>query len=263
MTEFTSIELKIEDGLARVTLNQPERGNPIDGVFCHDLRVLAARLAAMRDLRAVLITAKGRVFSVGGDIRSFSASREKIPGLVQDWTADLHSALARLRRIDAPVIVSLHGNVAGGSVSFMAFADVVLAARQAKLSAAFSMIGFCADSGSTVSLSERMGVSRAKRFLLLSETLTAEEAQAAGLVDFVHDAADLEAATEAMAQRLANGPTLAYGKIKETMRTVTTSTLESQLEDEAQALAWVAATDDAWEGITAFGEKRAPKFKGR
>ncbi|MFP1644666.1 enoyl-CoA hydratase/isomerase family protein [Pontitalea aquivivens] len=263
MTDFTSIDLKIENGFARVTLNQPDRGNPIDGAFCRDIRVLAAQLAAMPDLRAVLITAKGRVFSVGGDIRSFSSSRENISRLVQDWTADLHSGLARLRRINAPVIVSVHGNIAGGSVSFMAFADVVLTARNIKISAAFSMIGFCADSGSTVSLSERMGVARAKRFLLLSETLTAEEAQAAGLVDFVHDAEELEAATEALAKKLANGPTRAFGKIKETMRTVNSSTLESQLEDEAQALAEIAASDDAWEGITAFGEKRAPRFTGR
>lgn len=263
MTEFSTIELKIEDGLARVTLNQPDRGNPLDGAVSRDLRNLAVKLTTMPDLRAVLLTAKGRFFSVGGDIRSFAQDRSKVPAIVQDWTNDLHVALARLRRINAPIIASVHGNVAGGSVSLVAFADVVLSAREAKFSAAFSMIGFCADSGSTVSLSERMGVSRAKRFLLLSETLTAEEAQAAGLVDFVHDAAELEAATEAVARRLANGPTLAYGKIKETLRTANSSTLESQLEDEAQALAAIAATDDAWEGITAFTEKRQPKFRGR
>lgn len=263
MADYSSIEVTFEDGLARVTLNQPERGNPMDGAFCRDMRRLAVDLTTRADLRAVLISARGRFFSVGGDIKSFARDRAAIPAIVQDWTADLHSALARLRRINAPVIASVHGMVAGGSVSLVAFADVVLAARDTRFTSAFASIGFCADCGSSVSLSERMGVARAKRFLLLAETLTADEALAAGLVDFLHDPADLATAAEAMARRLAGGPTLAFGAIKRTLRTVNSGTLESQLEDEAQALAAIAASDDAWEGLTAFGEKRAPDFKGR
>lgn len=263
MSDYSSIEVTCQDGLARVVLNQPERGNPIDGAFCRDMRKLAVDLTTRKDLRAVLITARGRFFSVGGDIKSFAKDRAAVPAIVQDWTTDLHPALARLRRINAPVIASVHGLVAGGSVSVVAFADVVIAARDTRFTSAFASIGFCADSGSTVSLSERMGVARAKRFLMLAETLTADEALAAGLVDFLHDPAELEAATEAMAHRLATGPTLAFGAIKRTLRTVNGSTLESQLEDEAQALATIAASDDAWEGLTAFGEKRAPNFKGR
>lgn len=263
MTVYNTLRLEIDDGLARVTLTEAARGNPIDGPFCADLRALAVELSHRTDVRAVLLTAEGRFFSVGGDIRSFVKDRAALPGIVKDWTSDLHPAIARLQRMDAPVVCAVHGDVAGGSVSLAAFSDVLFAAEGVKFNAAFSMIGFCADSGTTLSLSARMGLSRAKRFLLLSETLTATEAQAAGLVDFVTAPGDLMAQAETCARRLAAGPTLAYGAIKRTILSARTNGMETQLEDEAQALARLAATDDAWEGLTAFAARRKPAFTGR
>ncbi len=263
MTVYNTLRLEIDDGLARVTLTEAARGNPIDGPFCADMRTLAVELSHRQDVRAVLLTAEGRFFSVGGDIRSFVKDRAALPGIVKDWTSDLHPAIARLQRMDAPVVCAVHGDVAGGSVSLTAFADVLFAAEGVKFNAAFSMIGFCADSGTTLSLSARMGPARAKRFLLLSETLTATEAQAAGLVDFVTAPDALMAEAEACARRLAAGPTLAYGAIRRTILSARTNGMETQLEDEAQALARLAATDDAWEGLTAFASRRKPAFSGR
>ena len=125
------------------------------------------------------------------------------------------------------------------------------------------MIGFCADSGSTISLSNRMGLSRAKRFLLLSEAIDAKEALATGLADYVVPAAELTAKAETIALKLANGPTLAYGSIKRTIQSARTEPFETQLEHEAQALAALSMTEDAREGLTAFSERRKPVFKGR
>src|SRR5690606_31748502 len=127
-----------------------------------------------------------------------------------------------------PVVTAVHGDVAGGSVSLVAFSDIVYAAETVKLSAAFSMIGYCADSGSSISLSNRMGYSRAKRFLLLSETLTANEALDAGLVDFVTSPEDLAAAAEKTAMKLARGATQAYGAIKRTMMSARIQGFEAQ-----------------------------------
>lgn len=263
MLKLNTMSLSLENGLARVVLDRPDLGNAIDGAFCRDVNELSVELSSNPEVRAVLLTANGRFFSVGGDIRTFTKDRQALPGLVKQWTADLHMGIARLQRMNAPVVTAVHGDVAGGSVSLVAFSDIVYAAETVKLSAAFSMIGYCADSGSSISLSNRMGYSRAKRFLLLSETLTANEALEAGLVDFVTSPEDLAAAAEKTALKLARGATQAYGAIKRTMMSARIQGFEAQLEDEAQNLAILAAGDDAWEGLTAFAERRKPEFKGR
>lgn len=258
-----SLTCNIEDGIARVRLTQAERGNPFDGPFCRDMCDLATELSCRDDVRAVLLTAEGRFFSVGGDIRSFTKDLSQLPRIVKAWTADVHMAIVRLQRMNAPVVCAVHGDVAGGAVSLAAMSDILIAAEGVKFNAAFSMIGFCADSGSTVSLTNRMGLSRAKRFLLLSEVLEAREAAAAGLVDYVVPAAELSAKAEELARTLAAGPTLAYGAIKRTIMSARHDSFEAQLEHEAQSLSALASTEDAREGLMAFAERRKPRFKGR
>lgn len=260
---LTSMQCTVSDGVARITLGAPERGNPIDGTFCRELKEVVSRLSEQADVRAVLLTASGKYFSVGGDIKAFARKREELPAIVKLWTADLHSAIARLMRMKAPVVAAVQGSVAGGSVSLVAAADIVYAAEGVSFSAAFPAIGFSADSGSTVTLSQRMGLARAKRFLMLAESLDAAEAQRAGLVDFVTNSERLMQEAEAMARKLAAGPTLAYGGIKRTMLSARVQGVESQLEEEAQTLATIAASDDASEGISAFTDRRAPVFRGR
>ena len=258
-----SLSCRIDGGLARVVLTEAERGNPIDGQLCADLCDVSVELSCRPDVRAVLLTAEGRFFSVGGDIRSFVKDLTQLSRIVKKWTADVHMAISRFQRMNAPVVCAVHGDVAGGSVSLAAMSDVLVAAEGVKFNAAFSMIGFCADSGSTISLSNRMGLSRAKRFLLLSEAIDAKEALATGLADYVVPAAELTAKAETIALKLANGPTLAYGSIKRTIQSARTEPFETQLEHEAQALAALSMTEDAREGLTAFSERRKPVFKGR
>lgn len=258
-----TLRCSIDGGLARVVLTQAERGNPMDGPLCRDFCDLSVELSCRDDVRAVLLTAEGRFFSVGGDIRSFVKDLSQLPRIIKAWTADVHMAIGRLQRMNAPVVCAVHADVAGGAVSLAALSDVLVAAEGVKFNAAFVMIGFCADSGSTVSLSNRMGLARAKRFLLLSEVLEASEAKEAGLVDFVVPAAELNARAEEVARKLAAGPTLAYGAIKRTMLSARTEAFETQLEHEAQALASLASTQDALEGLRAFADRRKPVFHGR
>ena len=253
----------IENGIAHVRLTQAERGNPFDGPFCRDMCDLSVELSCRDDVRAVLLVADGRFFSVGGDIRSFTKDLSQLSRIVKSWTADVHMAITRFQRMNAPVVCAVHGDVAGGAVSLVAMSDMVFAAEGVKFNAAFSMIGFCADSGSTISLTSRMGFSRAKRFLILSEVLEAKDALDVGLVDYVVPAAELNASAEKMAANLAAGPTLAYGAIKRTMLSARYQGLEAQLEAEAQALAELASSEDAREGLTAFSQRRKPEFKGR
>lgn len=263
LPDLSTIECSLEAGLARVVLDEPERGNPIDGTFCREIKDLADALSESDQVRAVLLTARGRFFSVGGDVKTFAQDRAALPRVIKAWTTDLHAAIARLMRMPAPVVAAVQGDVAGGSVSFVACADIVYAADTVKFTGAFPALGFSADSGSTITLSQRMGFSRAKRFLLMSETMDARAALDCGLVDFVTPRDRLMAEAEATAKTFAAGATRAYGGIKQLMMKARTHGLESQMEDEAQTLAVVSRSDDAWEGIRAFVEKRRPEFKGK
>ncbi|MBL6749531.1 MAG: enoyl-CoA hydratase/isomerase family protein [Nevskia sp.] len=259
---YESIELTVADGLARLTLNQPQEGNPFNARFCQDIKLAANELSSRADVRAVLLRANGKFFSVGGDVRMFSRNLDELPRLIKEWTADLHVGLARLARMNAPIVCAVHGTAAGGAVALVASCDLVYCARSAMLGAAYSQIGYSCDAGSSFALASRMGIARARRFLILGEMLTAEQAGQAGLVDQVLDDETVVAEAEKAALRLSQGPTRAYGEIRRLLARSLGRELESQLEEEAQALARVAASQDAREGITAFVEKRRPRFRG-
>ena len=251
-----------EAGLATLTLNDARRGNPFDLAFSGRLRDLVLGLEGDPAVRAVLIRATGRYFSVGGDIQKMIADPDGVPAFARRISADLHVAMTRLARMDAPVVVEVQGPAAGGAVGFLAQADFVLASEAASFTAAFPTIGFCADSGATVALPARMGHARARHFLMLSETLDARAALAAGLVDEVWSADELPGKARALARRLAEGPTRAYGAIRRTLARARVRELEAALEDEIAELAQLAATEDSREGIRAFAERRPPVFRG-
>lgn len=259
----SSFDCTIDDGLAHIVLNQPERGNPIDGRFCREFGLGIAELSERADVRAVLLSARGRLFSVGGDLRSLMQQDEALPSTIKAWTADLHVAIARMVRMRAPVVAAVHGNVAGGSVSLMAAADLVVLAESARISAAFSRIGFSPDSGSTTTVTRRIGIARARRFFLLGETLDAATALSLGLADFVVPDGAVQSEAARLARELAAGPTEAFGAIKRLFSRTNDQSFESQLEEEAQTLAAISRTADAREGITAFVEKRKPAFTGK
>ena len=259
----TSFECTIAEGLAHIVLTQPSRGNPIDGVFCREFNLAMAELSEREDVRAVLISAQGRLFSVGGDLVALADSGEALPRTVKHWTADLHAAIVRMVRMRSPVVVAVQGNVAGGSVSLMAAGDIVVIGKSARIAAAFARIGFTPDSGSTTTVMRRMGPARSRRFFLMSETLDADAALAAGLVDVVAGDDEVLKQAETIARELAAGPTQAFGGIKRLFLQAPNRPLESQMEEEAQTLAAISRTQDAREGVKAFREKRKPKFTGK
>jgi len=260
---YETIELVVNDGLAHLTLNQPDLGNPFNAVFCREFGQVANELAGREDVRVVLLSARGNFFSVGGDLGMFSRDLDAMPNAVREGTAGLHMGMARLLRLNAPIVVCVHATAMGGAVSVLSNCDLVYSARSARFGAAYSHIGFTCDLGASFGLASRMGLARARRFLLLGEVLDAVEAERTGLVDYVVDDAEVNAQAEQAAVRLSRGPTLAYGEVRRVMARSLGQAFEAQLEDEAQALARVAASQDAREGITAFLEKRRPMFKGR
>lgn len=258
-----AIRLDMSGPLARLTLVNGDRGNPIDGPFCAEMSEAANTIAGSKDVRAVLITAEGKAFSFGGDIGAFVAELDDVPANIRRWTTTLHSAVARLQRMDAPIVAAVQGVCAGGMSGFIAGSDIVVAADNARFVAAYAGIGFSCDASSSITYSRRMGLGRARKFLLLNETLDAPTALAAGLVDEVVPAADLTARAETIATQLAAGPTQAFGEMRRLLLSAQNQPLETQLELEAQALARVAGGADAREGLSAFAAKRKPNFTGR
>lgn len=264
--EFSGLKAftcRLEDGLFHVTLNRPNQGNVFTADFCQELNLIMSEVSERADVRAVLLTSTGPFFSLGGDINLMSADRAALPGNVKALTSMLHMAITRMMLMNAPVVCAVQGKGAfGGAAALCAAADIVVAGEDAKFGAAFTGIGFSCDSGSSVALSQRMGISRAKRFVLLGETLQAEEALAAGLVDKTAPDADVQAAALVIARKLAAGPTRAFGEIKRLFLNTSSRGAASQMEEEAQALARIARTDDAWEGMISFIQKRPAKFTG-
>jgi 2-(1,2-epoxy-1,2-dihydrophenyl)acetyl-CoA isomerase len=260
---YESLSLDVKEGVAHLVLNQPQSGNPFNAAFCADLGRVGGELAGRKDVRSVLLKANGPFFSVGGDVKMFSQSLDALPEHIREWTAGLHLGVARLARLDAPIVAAVHATAMGGAVGLFAGCDLVYCARSAKLGGAYTKIGYTCDMGATFTLASRMGLSRARRFLLLGEVLSADEGLQTGLVDYVVDDAALQQEAEAAAIRLANGPTRAYGELRRLFTTAMSQGFERQLEDEVQGLVRAASTEDAREGIMAFIERRIAQFRGR
>jgi 2-(1,2-epoxy-1,2-dihydrophenyl)acetyl-CoA isomerase len=260
---MTGLRLDIADGLAQLTFTEAARGNPIDGPLCASLSEAAIQISENRDIRCVLLAAEGKAFSYGGDLGAFVSELDELAQNIKRWTTTLHSSIARFQRMDAPLVAAVHGVCAGGMAALIAGSDVVIATDTARFMAAYAGIGFSCDAGSSIMFSRRMGPARARRFLLLNETLSAAEALGAGLVDEVVPPGQLQTRAQLLARQLAAGPTRAFGEIRRLLLSAPQQPLETQLELEAQALARIAATSDARNGLTAFAQKRKPEFQGR
>ncbi|WP_293389599.1 enoyl-CoA hydratase-related protein [Nevskia sp.] len=259
----TATALTVENGIARLRFTDPEHGNPINRRLCDEMCDRAIELSCRSDVRVVLVTAEGKNFGFGGDIAHFVAQGDQLPSEIKRMTATIHSAIARLQRMDAPMVAAVQGVCAGGSAAFAAGCDVVVSADNARWVAAYTGIGYSTDASATVMFSRRMGLARARNFLLRNQVLDAQAALAAGLVDEVVPTDELLTQAEAIALKFAAGPTKAYGEVRRLLLSVQDQPLETQLEMEAQALSRVASTEDAREGLAAFNEKRKPRFTGR
>lgn len=250
------------EGVARIRFVQSDRGNPFDQTMTSELSQIASECISRSDIRAVVIEAEGRFFSVGGDLRTLGAGRATLTSFIETGTAGLHVGVSRLARMDAPVIAAVHGLAAGGAVSLLAACDFVIAAQSAGFYAAYAGIGLAIDGGGSHYLPRRVGTRRAASFYLRNETWSAEQAREYGLVtDVVEDEA-LRATADSLAVELAAGPTRSFGEIKRLLLSTWDTPLEAQLEAEARAMARAVRTEDCWNAITSVAQKSTPTFRG-
>ncbi len=253
----------VADGIATIALNRPQVMNALDADMIMRLRAVCEEARDDAAVRVIVLRGNGPAFLAGGDVALFHANLPNLPAMVEALAAELHHAIIALRDAAKPVLASVHGAVAGAGVSLLAAADLAIAGADTQFTLAYSRIATSPDGGSTYFLPRIVGMRKALELMMLSETFDAATALALGLVNWVVTDAELAAATDKIAQRLVNGPTLAYGETKALVNRTFERALSSQLEAEAHAFARCATTQDLAEGVTAFVEKRKPVFNGR
>lgn len=258
-----TVLLESDGGVARITLNRPEMGNAIDGDMALALVEAVEATAADAGVRAVLLTGSGSTFCAGGDISAFRANLGELPRFIEPLLRRLHRAAHQLATLTVPVVSAVNGPVGGGGIGLALCADLVLAAESAKLRGGYSGIGLTPDLGTSWSLARRAGAARAKEILFLNRPLPARECLAWGIFDAVHPDDRLAAEAREVAARLAAGAAGALARIKQLVDGARGRSLEAHLALEAEAIVAAAGTADAREGITAFMEKRAPRFGPR
>jgi 2-(1,2-epoxy-1,2-dihydrophenyl)acetyl-CoA isomerase len=261
--EFKSLLFDVQSNVAHITLNRPDAANSINEEMGKDLMHAALHCDEDPEIRAVLISGAGKIFSGGGDLKAFLAQGDQLSYHIKEITTYLHAAMSRLTRMDAPVVAAVHGAVAGAGMSIAIACDIVVAAETTRFTVAYTRAGLVPDGSSTYFLPRIVGLKRALELTLTNRIFSAQEALQWGLVTRVVPDNELLAQAKAIALQLASGPTRAYGVSKRLLHSGWAETLETQMENESQAIANSARTADAREGISAFLEKRPAKYKGK
>ncbi|MBP6294072.1 MAG: enoyl-CoA hydratase/isomerase family protein, partial [Comamonas sp.] len=199
------------DGIATLQFNRPAQLNALDVPTAQALLAAVQEIAADRSVRAVLLKGAGRAFVAGGDLATLQAN--PVQG-AQDLLEPLNAAVTLLHGLDAPVIAQVHGAAAGAGLSLMLMCDFVLAAEGTKFNLAYINLGTSCDVGASWALPRLVGLRQALEIALLGEGFDAAEALRLGLINRVLPAAELDAAAQALAQRIASGPTVAYGQMR-------------------------------------------------
>jgi 2-(1,2-epoxy-1,2-dihydrophenyl)acetyl-CoA isomerase len=264
---FDTLLIERRDHVAHVTLNRPDKLNALNLPLIEDLRAAAAAIDADPDIHAVLLTGAGRAFSSGADITRNDffqdptrSTGENIGAGLRDHFNPMVSAWHDLK---VPLVVAVNGVAAGAGMSLALIGDIVLAARSATFLQLFaSKLGLMPDLGSTFFLPRLVGTARAKGLTLLGDALSAADAERWGLIWACVEDEDLMQQSEAIARRLAAGPTQAYKRIKAVFNREPAGLLSEQLALEAVLQAELADTKDFAEGVLAFRAKRVPNFSG-
>lgn len=251
---------EVDGPVATITLNRPEVGNALDIPMSRELMELAIRCEGDAAIHCVVLTGAGKLFCGGGDMAAFAAAGEALPEFLREITTYLHSAISVFARMDKPLVTAINGSTAGAGIGLAILGDIALAEPTASFSLAYTGIGLTPDGGATWLLPRLIGLRRAQELCLTNRKVRAEEAASLGLVTRVVEAGTLAAETAKVAGDLAKGATAALGATRKMLVESTSNTLESQLQLESRVISDQSRNYEGQEGVTAFLEKRAPRF---
>ncbi len=248
----SKVKFIVADGIARITLANPASYNAVDREVTQALRAAAVQCEVTPGLRCVLLSAEGKQFSVGGDLREFVRERAQIQSHIREMTIDFHAAIAILNRLPVPLVAAVNGLAAGGGVSLVCMTDLAIASRSSKFNFAYTRSGLTPDGGATYFLPRLVGPQRAFDILATNPTLSAETAQRLGLIARVVDDASFDTEVEQLVTQLAAMPSDAVGRLKGLLRQSLRNSLAEQLELEGSAIAALAATPETLATLDAF-----------
>ncbi|MGH3716791.1 MAG: enoyl-CoA hydratase-related protein [Micromonosporaceae bacterium] len=253
------------EGVATLTLNRPDSMNSLDRALKEALAAALTELAGDPECRAIVLTGAGRAFCVGQDLREHvetleSGSSDPLATVKQHY----NPIVRQLATMPKPVVAAVRGMAAGAGGSLTFLADFRIGGPGTKFLMAFANVGLAADTGASWTLPRLVGYAKAAELMLLATPVNAEEAQRLGLLtDLVADDEQVLPTAQALAARLAAGPTVAYGEIKKQLMTGASSDLDTALEAEYAAQAACGASADHREATVAFVNKQKPVFHGR
>jgi len=261
--KYNTILFEITNGIARLTLNRPDRLNSFTAEMHGEVRAALEQVKGDASVRVLVLTGAGRGFCAGQDL----SDRDVAPGgeavdlgkSVEQYYAPLVLAL---RALPVPVICAVNGVAAGAGANISLACDIVIAARSASFVEAFCKLGLIPDTGGTYFLPRLIGHARATALAMLGEKLSAEQAVAWGLIWKCVDDDQLVAETEKLARHFASAPTLGLARTKQALQASGLNTLEQQLDLERDFMRELGRSTDYREGVAAFMEKRAPRFVG-
>lgn len=260
---FETILFEVANGAARLTLNRPDRLNSFTAQMHDEVAAALSQVEADPGARVLLITGAGRGFCAGQDL----SDRAVAPGgdgvdLGASLEKSYNPLVRRLAGLPKPVVCAVNGVAAGAGANIAFAADIVLAAKSAKFIQSFANIGLVPDSGGTWILPRLAGQARAMGLALTGQPLTAEQAEAWGLIWRAVDDASLADETNKLVERLAAGPTKGLAAIKKAIRAAWGNAFDAHLDLERDMQRELGRSSDYREGVSAFAEKRPPKFTG-
>ncbi|MFN3165178.1 MAG: enoyl-CoA hydratase, partial [Pseudohongiellaceae bacterium] len=264
---MADLEVSHDDGVTTLTMNRPKARNALSMEMRAQLAEVLHDIEHDDSVRCVVLTGAGEHFMAGGDVKGMADSVQKSPEEIRKEFLlrihELHPIMYAMRRMPKPVLASCRGAAAGAGVSMALACDLIIAADDAFFTLAYCRIGTSPDGSSSFHLPRAVGIKKAMEIALLGDRFDANQAKDMGMINFVVPEAELEAETANLAKRLANGPTHVYGNTKALLYRSLESEFESQLQAEAEYFADCAARPDFKEGVTAFVEKREPRFTGK
>lgn len=261
---FENITFAAQKGVARLTLNRPDKLNSFTETMHAEVRDALDQIQQDASIRVLVITGAGRGFCAGQDLADppVAIIDGKAPDMGNVVERNYKALIMRLANLRVPTIAAINGIAAGAGVSIALACDLVVAAKSASFLQAFSKIGLIPDTGGTWFLPQRVGMARAMGLAMLADKLPAEKAEAWGLIWRCVDDAELNATVDGLAAQLAVMPTKALVRIRQAMQAAPTHSLEQQLSMEAGFMRELGWCHDYAEGVAAFMEKRAPNFTG-
>jgi len=259
---MSQVVVEIDEGVATLRLNDPGSMNALSVSMGAEFDAAMDGLVADSSIRALVITGTGPGFSAGGDVQAFYDKRDSPTETMQAVLDGLHGSVSKLLTAPFPTIAAINGVVAGAGMGLAMATDLAVAVDTAVFTMAYTGIGVSPDGSSTFFLPRLVGVRRAMELILTNRVLSADEALDLGIVNRVVPEDEFDAAVEKLARRLAKGPTLAYVRARELVMGSFGNDPFTQMDAEASFILAAASTDDFYEGISAFIEKRRPGFTG-